>query len=242
MRIGITSALQDEVAHLASRLERPEESTALQRRLFAGSLFDTPSVVVGSGVGKVRASACTQFLIDRYAIDAVITFGLAGALHKDLKVGDVVISKQAIIHDYFVAGKGVAEDIGIRPIEADPTLIDIALKASAEVAPANEIHIGTVLTGDEAVADTNRRSTLRETFGGDCVEMEGAAVGLVCALNRIPFVIVRGISDLADESAHTQFEDTFEQVVGRLSQIVIHMVRLISRTATPNAALTVGPR
>jgi adenosylhomocysteine nucleosidase len=171
-------------------------------------------------------------LIDQFQTDTIISFGLAGALNQRLRIGDIVVSKRAIIHDYFVAGAGVTEDIGIQPIVADPNLIDIALKASAEIAPEKNAQLGTILTGDEAVASSQRRAALRQAFGGDCVEMEGAAVGLVSIMNRVPFVIVRGISDLADESAHVQFEDEFDHVIDRLSEIVIRMVYLISG-ATP---------
>jgi len=231
--IGIMSALQDEIQVLLDRMTDVAPTPALGRAFYAGELEGQKIVVVGSGVGKVRASACAQYLIDEFHVHNMIMFGLAGALNNELKIGDIVISKKAVMYDYFVAGEGVNENIRIGPIEADPQLVEIALLATQYVAPRSGGHLGIVLTGDAAVADAGRRAALRREFGGDCVEMEGAAVALVCSMNRVPFVIVRAISDLADEHAHTQFEEAFKHASDRSTDVVLEMLRMISR---PDAA------
>lgn len=159
----------------------------------------------------------------------MIIFGLAGALNNQLGIGDIVVSNKAIMYDYVVAGKGVNENIFLDPIQADRRLVRLAMLAGENVAPKNVVHLGTVLTGDSAIADSSRRAELRQEFLGDCVEMEGAAVALVCSLNAIPFVIVRGISDLADEGAHERFEDTFNHALHRSAQVVLEMLRILSR-------------
>jgi len=228
MSIAIMSALQDEIKLLVDRMKNVQPVTALRRVFYCGEIEGQKVVVVGSGVGKVKASACAQFLIDEFRIEEVIVFGLAGALDSRLNIGDIVISRKAIMHDYLVAGEGVNEEIRIDAIQADERLVELALLASANVAPKGSVHVGTVLTGDEAIADSGRKATLRQRFGGDCIEMEGAAAALVCSLNYIPFVIVRGISDLADEKAHQQFEDTFHQVIDKSAHVVLEMLRIIS--------------
>jgi adenosylhomocysteine nucleosidase len=229
MPIGILSALQDEIQILVDKMSNIEKTDALQRVFYSGEIEGQQAVVVSSGVGKVRASACAQYLIDQYQIDTVIIFGLAGALNNKLGIGDIVVSDRAIMYDYVVAGVGVNENIALDPIRADRQLVKLALLAGDNVAPKDVVHLGTVLTGDSAIADSARRAELREEFRGDCVEMEGAAVGLVCDMNARPFVIVRGISDMADEEAHQQFEDAFSRALHRSADVVLEMLRILSR-------------
>jgi adenosylhomocysteine nucleosidase len=229
MPIGILSALQDEIQILVDKMSNIEKTDALQRVFYSGEIEGQQAVVVSSGVGKVRASACAQYLIDQYQIDTVIIFGLAGALNNKLGIGDIVVSDRAIMYDYVVAGVGVNENIALDPIRADRQLVKLALLAGDNVAPKDVVHLGTVLTGDSAIADSARRAELREEFRGDCVEMEGAAVGLVCDMNARPFVIVRGISDMADEEAHQQFEDAFGRALHRSADVVLEMLRILSR-------------
>jgi adenosylhomocysteine nucleosidase len=229
MRIAILGALQDEIQVLVDRMTNVEQIDALQRVFYTGEIEGQKAVVVSSGVGKVRSSACTQFLIDQYQIDTVIVFGLAGALNTKLGIGDIVVSDEAIMYDYVVAGVGVNENIALSPIRADRKLIRLAMLAGKNVVPRVVLHVGTILTGDSAVADSQRRAELRREFMGDCVEMEGAAAGLVCSLNQIPFVIVRGISDLADEKAHEQFEAAFESALNGSARIVLEMMRILAQ-------------
>jgi adenosylhomocysteine nucleosidase len=221
------SALQDEIQVLLTHMTGVERTPALGRQFYAGELHGQKIVVVGSGVGKVKASACTQYLIDMYGVDSIIVFGLAGALNSELNIGDIVVSETAVMYDYLVAGEGVNEDIRIDPLKADPQLVGLAMRASSYVTPDSG-RLGTVLTGDAAVADSAQRAALRRDFGGDCVEMEGAAAALVCSLNAVPFVIIRAISDLADERAHIQFEATFKHASDRSANVVLQMMRLKS--------------
>jgi adenosylhomocysteine nucleosidase len=225
---GIITALEDEIKRLVERMSRVTEIQALKRTFYRGEISGQEIVAVGSGVGKVRASACSQFLIDKLGIEQMIVFGLAGGLDSDLRIGDLVISKMTIMHDYYVAGEGVNEDISIGPIEADPNLLELALKASKSISSEDRVRLGIILTGDESIDDSQRKDDLRRKYNGDCVEMEGAAVALTCSLNLIPFVIVRSISDFADETAHQQFEDTFGQAISMSTQVVLEMLRLMS--------------
>lgn len=225
---GIITALEDEIKPLVERMSRVTEIQALKRMFYHGEISGQEIVAVGSGVGKVRASACSQFLIDKLGIEQMIVFGLAGGLDSDLRIGDLVISKMTIMHDYYVAGEGVNEDISIGPIEADPNLLELALKASKSISSEDRVRLGIILTGDESIDDSQRKDDLRRKYSGDCVEMEGAAVALTCSLNLIPFVIVRSISDFADETAHQQFEDSFGQAISMSAQVVLEMLRLMS--------------
>jgi adenosylhomocysteine nucleosidase len=228
MITAVLSALQDEIQALVDRMINLHSISALGKRFYLGEVEGRTIVVVASGVGKVRASACVQYLIDAFDIEQLVIFGSAGALNTDLKLGDIVISKTAIMHDYSVASEGVNEAITVDPVHADPHLIELAILASRSLAGDHNIRAGIVLTGDTAIADSRRRAQLRREFEGDCVEMEGAAAALVCTMNKIPFVIIRVISDLADEEAHRQFQNYLELASDRCAAVIIEMLRLIS--------------
>jgi adenosylhomocysteine nucleosidase len=225
--IAIMSGLQDEIKALVGAMKGTQTAPALDRPIYVGEVEGQKTVVVGSGVGKVRASAFAQFLIDHYRVEQLIVFGLAGALDPGLVIGDIVISRTTVMHDFQVAGVGVNEDIRQSPIAADPALVRLAVRAGRNVAPTKVVRAGTVLTGDAAIASSERRAALRRDFGGDCVEMEGAAAALVCSMNSVPFVIVRAISDLADERAHAQFENTFEQTSKASFAVIQEMLRIM---------------
>jgi adenosylhomocysteine nucleosidase len=227
--IALMSGLQAEVKIVVGKMTGVEEIRALDRTIFAGELEGQKIVVVGTGVGKVRASAFAQFLIDQFGVDQMIIFGLAGALDTRLAIGDVIVSRTAVIYDYIVAGEGVSEDISIPPTRADDRLMELAVRAGRNVAGGSNVTLGVVLTGDAAIASAETRTALRDNFGGDCVEMEGGAAALVCSLNQTPFVIVRAISDLADEQAHRQFEKTFDEAARRSADVVLEMLRMLSQ-------------
>jgi len=236
------SALQGEIEFMVAQMTGVRAISGLQREFYTGDIEGKEAVVVGSGVGKVRAAACTQYLIDRFNVRSLIVFGLAGALNTNLSVGDIVVSRETAMHDYHIAGEGVAEDIRLHPIAADQDLVALAMRAASMSGTPG--HLGLVLTGDEAIADAGRRFALRQRFGGDCVDMESAAAALVCCMNDVPFVVVRGISDLADEHAHRQFETAFARVSQRSTEVVLQMVRLLPPSSgavrRPAAGRTAG--
>jgi len=164
---------------------------------------------VKSGVGKVNAAVCTQILIDAFAVDAIIFTGVAGALDPTLDIGDIVVSLDAMHHDMDATALGFPRGtIPFHPASvfaADPALVRIALESGRELY-RERIVTGRVLSGDQFVADRETVRRLHEELQGTCTEMEGAAVAQVCAMNGIPFVIVRSMSDKADGSAHINFQ------------------------------------
>lgn len=223
--IGIIGAMEQEVSALIRQMKDTEKKTLASMDFYRGNLWGQETVVVRSGVGKVNMAVCTQILVDVYEVDMLINTGIAGGLHPDIHVGDIVISSDAIQHDVDVTGRGF--EPGVIPMmeksvfKADPELIDMAREACEIVNNEVQCFVGRVATGDRFISDNELKKDIFRRFGGVCAEMEGAAMAQVAALNKIPFLIIRAISDNADDSA-VVVSEKFEE------QAIIHTVKLLA--------------
>jgi len=207
--IGLIGAMKEEVDLLLQQMDKERTIVRAGIDFAEGRIFGRRAVVVKSGVGKVNAAVCTQILIDAFAVDAIIFTGVAGALDPTLDIGDIVVSLDAMHHDMDATALGFPRGtIPFHPASvfaADPALVRIALESGRELY-RERIVTGRVLSGDQFVADRETVRRLHEELQGTCTEMEGAAVAQVCAMNGIPFVVVRSMSDKADGSAHINFQ------------------------------------
>lgn len=224
MKIGILGALDEEIKLLLDNLEQPEPETKLRHNFYQGTLAGHQVVVATSGIGKVRAAARTQFLIDRFSVHRIILVGIAGAVNPLLKLGDVIISRRAVQHDFELATFSPRED----PYwyEASSQLMELAAKAAENLGWLEKVHLGSVLSGDQVVTRLSKKQQLWQTFGGDCVEMEGAAVAAVCWMNDIPFVLIRTISDLAQEGISSEIQEWSQQAAYRSAAVALEMLRI----------------
>ena len=181
-------------------------------------------MIVRSGIGKVNAGICTQILADVYQVDAVINTGIAGSLKTEINIGDVVISTDTLQHDMDATGFGY--EPGVIPrmetscFPADPELLKQAEAACREAVPKIQVFAGRVVSGDQFISDKKVKERIVRQFGGMCTEMEGAAIAQAAWLNGIPFVVIRAISDKADDSATMDYP-TFER------QAIAHSVALV---------------
>lgn len=223
MKIGIIGAMEEELSRLREQLSDSSYEDRGGLRFFFGKLKGREVVLVRSGIGKVNAAACTQLLIDRYAVDCIINTGIAGSLDNRIDIGDIVISEDAVQYDVdatsFGYSPGEVPRVGRLAFPADSGLIALAEEENRRV--NREIHgfIGRVCSGDRFVSDSETKQKISEGFQGLCVEMEGAAIAQVAFQSRVPFVIVRAISDKADNSASVDYP-IFER------QAISHCVRL----------------
>jgi adenosylhomocysteine nucleosidase len=228
-KIGLIGAMDEEVAILKSSMEQPKEMTKADMTFVHGSLWGTETVVVVSGIGKVNMAVCTQILIDTYGVDTLINTGVAGSLNNALDIGDIVLSCCAQQHDMDVSPLG--DPVGVIPrmdtsvFLADEELQRMALSACERANPDIHCHIGKVVSGDQFIADAAKKEYLVNTFQGDCAEMEGASMAHVAHLNHIPFLIIRAISDKADQSGHMDYP-TFAK------QAITHTVNLLRELYT----------
>ena len=223
-RIGIIGAMDVEVNHLKKDMKMESISRKAGMEFCKGELKGQQVVVVRSGIGKVNAAVCTQILADVFGVDGVINTGIAGSLNADINIGDVVISTDVVHHDMdavnFGYPLGQIPQMDVFSFQADEKLAEKARKVCEKVNPEIKVFRGRIVSGDQFIADKAVKKRIEQTFHGFCTEMEGAAIAQAAYLNRIPFVIIRAISDKADDSATMDYP-TFEK------KAVEHSVRLV---------------
>jgi len=216
--IGIIGAMELEVEELKSLLQDVKVTSRAGMDFYQGSLGGAQVVIVRCGIGKVNAALCVQILADVFHVTHVINTGVAGSLNAVLDIGDILISVDAVHHDMDVSPLGYAPGIVPQMAEsffkADERLVNLAWDVCQEVNPDVSVLKGRVVSGDQFIAKKEVKERLINTFHGDCAEMEGAAIAHGCYLNQIPFVIIRAISDKADDSAEMDYP-TFEKAAAK---------------------------
>lgn len=221
--LGIIGAMAEEVEQLKKEMEPAEISSVAGMDFYKGKLGGKDVVVVRSGVGKVNGAVCVQILADRFGVDGIVNTGIAGSLKAEINIGDLVLATDAVQHDVdatqFAYPVGQIPQMSVFSFEADERLRRMAAQCCRQVNPDIGVHEGRVLTGDQFVSSKEKKTWLAETFGGACTEMEGAAIAQAAYLNKIPFLIVRAISDKADDSAQMDYEE-FERLA------IVHSVKL----------------
>ncbi|MBQ6876630.1 MAG: 5'-methylthioadenosine/adenosylhomocysteine nucleosidase [Lachnospiraceae bacterium] len=222
--IAIIGAMKSEVEQLTARMEAVQMVSQTGMDFYVGTLAGKEVVVVQCGVGKVNAALCTQILADRFNVSAIINTGIAGSLQAEINIGDVVLSEDAIYHDMDVTVFGYAAGevpgIGRASFPADHHLIKVAEQSCREANPDIDIFVGRVVSGDQFIMSREKKEWLKANFGGFCTEMEGAAIAHGAWRNEIPFLIIRAISDKADDSAGMTM-DEFEPLA------IDHTVKLL---------------
>lgn len=230
-RIGIIGAMDLEVEHLKGEMQISRIVDKAGMEFYTGTLKGVDVVIVRSGIGKVNAGLCAQILADVFQVTHIINTGVAGSLNAKLDIGDILISKDALYHDMdvriFGYQLGEVPQMGCREFKADKAMIEAAVSSCKEVNPDIHVEVGRILSGDQFISDKEKKETLIADFQGDCTEMEGAAIAHSAYLNKIPFVIIRAISDKADDSAEMDYP-TFEREAAKHSaKLVEHMITLL---------------
>lgn len=213
MKLGIIGAMEQEVETLLSLLENKKAAVRTGSTYYEGTLDGLDVVVVQCGIGKVNAALCVQVLCDCYGVTHVVNTGIAGSLNAALDIGDLVISSDAMYHDvdcvHFGYTMGQMPGMPVN-YPADEKLTQLAYAAAEAVNPGHT-KIGTVASGDQFVAVKELKEKIIAVTGGLCTEMEGTAIAQAAYRNCVPFVIIRAISDKADDSAEMDYP-TFERI------------------------------
>ena len=230
--IGIIGAMDDEVAALKEAARIRETTTIAAMDFCRGTLGEKDVVIVKCGMGKVNAGLCAHTLIREFGCRRIINTGVAGSLDNRIDIGDIVVSVDAVQHDYDVSPIGFARGeipyTGLSAFPADEALRAAAVKAVRERAPEVRVFEGRVCSGDQFITDREQKETILSRFGGLCCEMEGAAIAQVCYLNAVPFVVIRAISDKEDGSQGMEFAVFAAQAAARCAGIVHHMVERLA--------------
>ena len=224
MKFGIIGAMEEEVAQLKEKMTNITITRKAGMEFFDGILQGKKATVVRSGIGKVNAGCCTQILADLFSVDCVINTGIAGSLDAAIDIGDIVLCTDAVQHDMDAVAFGY--DLGVIPrmpvsfFAADENLRRTAKAVCERVNPEIKVHEGRVATGDQFIADKAKKDFIVTNFAAKCTEMEGAAIAQAAYNNNLPFLIIRAISDKADNSAQMDYP-TFEK------QAIEHTVKLM---------------
>ena len=224
--IGIIGAMEEEVELLKEKMTDTVIIEKAGMKFVKGTLKGQTAVVVRSGNGKVNAGICTQILADEFQVEAVINTGIAGSLKAEINIGDIVLSTDTMQHD--VDAREFGYPLGQIPrmetltFLADEKLRKVAKEVCEEVNPDIQVFEGRVASGDQFVADKETKEKIIENTQAYCTEMEGAAIGQAAYLNKIPYLVIRAISDKADDSAYVDYP-TFE------AQAAQHSLKLTLR-------------
>ena len=227
--LGIIGAMDQEVNAILTNLKEEKLNEFYTLKFWEGKLNGMSCVVGQSGIGKVNAARCTQIMIDKFSPTSIINVGSAGALNPELEIGDVVISTSCVYHDAdltaFGHPKGYIPGTEDRFIKADEKLIDSCKKAMGKILNNDyKILLGAVATGDQFYNDPEVKAELYKEFGAYCDDMEAAAIAHVCYLCKVPFVVVRSISDKPTSKDKVDFYDFLELASKRCAEFLSVLV------------------
>lgn len=205
--IGIIGAMDIEVKALKNLLRDVRSEKISNIEFFSGKIGETETVIAKCGVGKVFAAICAQTMIMQYSPDVILNIGVAGGLSKTLNIGDIVIADNVVQHDMDTTAlgdeRGFLSEIERIKIPADKEVLT-ALESACRYAGVN-YQVGTIASGDEFVADEDKKQMIKDIFSAKACEMEGGAIGQVCFVNKVAFGVLRAISDGANGGASMDF-------------------------------------
>jgi len=230
MNIGIIGAMEEEVQFLIRDMDFKRKEVKAKMEFSLGSIHNKNVVIVTSGIGKVNAAICAQILIDDFNVDYIINVGIAGGTEENIYPGDIVIGENLVQHDMDTTAFG--DKIGQIPrldtydFKCDKTLIKYAQESCKDIKGHNYF-TGRIVSGDQFIANVSKIQWLNSEFGCLACEMEGASIAQVCYLNEVPFIIIRSISDNANNGAQMDYEKFKDIAVENATNILNNMLKLI---------------
>lgn len=225
MRIGVIGPTEREIMPFICKISNKKVSERAKLNFYSGVYEGIEVVSVVCGVCKVNASIATQILISEFEVTHIVLTGVAGALNKELKIGDTVISSEVAYHD---VAHGILteyhpwmEDIYFRP---DVELLKLCENIASSLSLPNKCYVGRIITGESFITHKERESLI-EKFNPLCVDMESASVAHTCYVNNIPFIVIRSMSDDAAENATEMFETNMEMAALNSIKLVEGLIK-----------------
>lgn len=245
---GILGASTEEIMLLEGKVTDAEEQYIEGIRFVVGEMEGRRVVLASTGVGKVNSAMVTTLLIEHFRPSEVIVTGLAGGLNPDLLPGDMVIAERTAQHDLGSLTPDGLRNWGVRsPVTgernpvffpADVRLLELAETSGRrvefekiktdEIERSPQVITGVVVTGDVFVSSSAQRLQLRQNLQADAVEMEGAAVAQICWQQDVPCVVIRCLSDIADESAGQDYQDFYEIATRNITILVADLIKQLA--------------
>ena len=221
--IGIIAAMTEEIDSIKKLMLDIRVKNIYELQFTLGTINSKNVALVKCGVGKVNAARTTQILIDNFDLEYVINVGTAGGLNENIEIGDVVIAERLVQHDFDITAggyeKGYISNTG-RFFYSDKELVSKSERIIDNMNENFKAIIGLIATGDVFVQDISVKDRIKEEFDADCTEMEGAAIAQVCYLDKIPFIVIRSISDKPNGNNNIQFEKYLELACERYSKFI----------------------
>lgn len=224
MKYGIIGALDAEVALVREKMNVTASQQMLGTTFITGTLGRHEVVLVCCGIGKVNAAVCAHTVIREFGAEAVINIGIAGAMAHGLHVMDVVLSTEAGFHDQDPVMLKYYPQKEFFP--ADAKLLALGERACGECELHGNYCTGRIVTGDVFVNDAATKQRLVERYAPACTEMEGAAIAHACYMNATPFLIIRTMSDSADDEADCSYDNFIDDAAHQSARIVLKMLEL----------------
>ncbi len=223
-KIAIIGAMDCEISAIKKEMFDLKEENYADLKIFTGTINGKFIILAQSGIGKVNAALNTQYIIDTYKPNIIINTGVAGGISDELDIGDVVIGTYLVQHDFDVTVLGYAKGYMCTGVEKDkPTkyycdkeLVEKFQSCLEQNMSKQKIHLGIIASGDKFISGKEIKKEINEYFGAIAVEMEGCAIAQVATKNKIPFVVTRAISDLADGKV-AQYQNEFEEKMSEVS-------------------------
>ena len=227
-KIGIVVAMQEEREAIEKILENVEVEQVCNLRIIKGEIKNKECILVECGVGKVNAARATQVIIDKFEVDTIINVGVAGAVNPMLEIGDIVIGKYVLQHDFditaFGHSKGYITGVGDRINCTDKYNKQVEKIIDESIEKNYQVKLGIVATGDIFCTDIDMKNKIQAKFDADVVDMECAAIGQVAYLNDIPFAVIRSVSDTPNGENAKTFDENLKLASKRSADILEEML------------------
>jgi len=225
MKIAIMGAMPEEVAPILEKLGSYKTVEYAGNRYYEANYKGVDLVIAYSKIGKVFSTLTATTMIEHFGATKLLFSGVAGAISPDLKVGDLIVATKLSQHDLDITAFG--HPFGYVPegavfVETDKEMIKMSKEVAASMGKV--VKEGVIATGDQFVANEERKNWIGSTFGADALEMEGGSVAVVCSALGIPFFILRAISDAADMDASFSFDEFLETSAKESAEFVMKMV------------------
>lgn len=223
-KVGIVVAMEEEFEAVESKMKDIEIKQIYNLRFTIGKIGKKECILVKSGVGKVNAARTTQVMSDNFKLEYIVNVGSAGSINDELEIGDVVIGKEVVQHDFditaFGHSKGYITGVG-NSVKCDGTLVK-EMKNMLENEPERnyKIKIGIIATGDIFCEDIAMKDKIRTKFDADVVDMECGAIAQVAYLNEIPFIVIRSVSDTPNGENSSTFEQNLKLASKRCANLL----------------------
>lgn len=223
-KIGIVVAMEEEFEEIENKMANIEIKRMNDLRFVVGKISGKKCILVKSGVGKVNAARTTQVMVDNFKLDYIFNLGAAGAINNNLEIGDIIIGKHVVQHDFditaFGHSKGYITGIG-NEVKCNEELIQKFENVIQNISESKyQIKLGIVATGDIFCTDMAMKDKIRANFKADVVDMECAAIAQVAYLNELPFIVIRSVSDTPNGKNASTFDENLELASKRCADIL----------------------